>query len=1029
MKIFLVTVHGRREIHERADGFVAEVAQTSVATASSDGDSLNSTRVQLPTHERLLLFKSGRSNRFCRLIGKALFTGLLLSTFITSLPSEVHAQTSAIARLNDKTYWVGNTWRSNDTDATAEDNAEICLWDADDLCMLRNGAADRILSYCNFVETSMGDRSQVFGSLGSSPLRSMWMADSGGGLACAANNSHVFLLGRIREQQSGAVYMRHYITRYNIGNGAVSSFTGSDDEPNRRFLYRSLFQDASNQEPYTKMADFPGGICVNGTNRVYVADPINRKILAFSNPSGTDGTTLQFLPNESFTVDGFGNVPRKMALDTSGNLWVIQRVGAGSAEPNPNYTHRVCKYSLSTRTLQDAFSRTGWKPTDIEIINQGGVDKIYISDAGPTNQVVRYRINADTGKAAFDNWTLGVANGVWAGPVLGATGNDRFARPGGVAVDRDGNIYVVTNGWGLGEYDRDSRITNYQAHDPAPFGCTIYKFDSSKVFQWKIEGLHHMDALVPDPNNFNILYSKDLRYQVNYADVTSEGVNHNGWTNTHWTIDEQRYPNDPRVRFNFRDSVQARRLSSPAPGQLLLYTLGIRDVTAYRFLSDSDSIARPSAMFTSYSRNTEEVAWPPGCPRTLNSANKDTYLWVDSNGNGQFDATDQWNAVDSATDSIGEYNAYVDAQGSIWVAEKERRNNKLWLHRFWLPTTPLLANGAPAYSGARHDRWDLVGLSGGTIRDLTSMSYNAATDQLCIGINRTEPSDPVQDYETFRRLRLYDNFVVGPRTLRWERSIPHTISPTGGAEGSRENSFKPRGIDLTDEHVFVAYDFRAFPDNAQGEILAYGTSDGHYSGAVQPQQIAKDNQMVDIMRPIHVFRRPGNKYLLTSECNPGAKLLYYQLELALDRFEAATNTTFGGGTGWNTTATTWKRSAGTSTSIITTADGSYRGKSVKLTNDGRISRSFPARRSGSLCFVYRTEGLDSLDRAKVDVKEGSTWRTVFNTAVNQAAWQNITVNIGSTNNADVTEVRFVVENNDGNTADNFFVDDVEILGE
>ncbi|MEO6983451.1 MAG: Ig-like domain repeat protein [Edaphobacter sp.] len=183
--------------------------------------------------------------------------------------------------------------------------------------------------------------------------------------------------------------------------------------------------------------DSPAGVAVNAAGEIYIADTHNQRIRKVS---GGTITTIAGTGVEGFSGDNGAAAsaqlsnPSALALDSSGNLFIAD-----------TDNHRIRKISGTTITTvagngEQAFSGDGASATAAAIDSPNGVaidaaGKIYIGDT--RNQ--RVRVVDTTGVistlAGNGNKTYGGDGGTAAGASL--------ARPRGLSVDAQGNIYVA----------------------------------------------------------------------------------------------------------------------------------------------------------------------------------------------------------------------------------------------------------------------------------------------------------------------------------------------------------------------------------------------------------------------------------------------------------------------------------------------------------------------------------------------------------------------------------------------------------
>ena len=183
--------------------------------------------------------------------------------------------------------------------------------------------------------------------------------------------------------------------------------------------------------------DSPAGVAVNAAGDIYIADTHNQRIRKVS---GGTITTIAGTGVAGFSGDGGAAAsaqlsnPTALALDSNGNLFIAD-----------TDNHRIRKISGATITTvagngEQAFSGDGASATAAGIDSPNGVavdaaGKIYIGDTH--NQRVRV---VDT--AGVISTLAGNGSKSYGGDG-GAAAGASLARPRGLSVDAQGNIYIA----------------------------------------------------------------------------------------------------------------------------------------------------------------------------------------------------------------------------------------------------------------------------------------------------------------------------------------------------------------------------------------------------------------------------------------------------------------------------------------------------------------------------------------------------------------------------------------------------------
>jgi hypothetical protein len=202
----------------------------------------------------------------------------------------------------------------------------------------------------------------------------------------------------------------------------------------------------------------PGGVALDPDGNLYVADTSNNRVLFFD--TGSTVATRVYGQNGDFTtnVSNFGSgpghpttagglsAPEGVALDSQGNLYVADRGGNRVLVYPPNSTTAARSYgqggSLTSNSINNGqgplvATADGLQAPFSVALDQN--DNLYIADGG-NHRVVFYPKDATTATRVYGqpNFTT---NSVVAPPTA-----DTLNAPWGVAVDRDGNLYVADRG-------------------------------------------------------------------------------------------------------------------------------------------------------------------------------------------------------------------------------------------------------------------------------------------------------------------------------------------------------------------------------------------------------------------------------------------------------------------------------------------------------------------------------------------------------------------------------------------------------
>jgi len=161
------------------------------------------------------------------------------------------------------------------------------------------------------------------------------------------------------------------------------------------------------QSPLGSGMSMPGGVAVDGSGNVYIADTTNNRILKETLASGTY--------TQSTAIGSGLSLPQGVAVDGSGNLYIAD---TGSS--------LVLKETLLAGSYTQSTVGSGLSAPQGVAVDESG--NVYIADTG-NNQVLIETLSAGT-------YTQSIV------------ANSGLSGPGGVAVDGSGNVYIANTGLG-----------------------------------------------------------------------------------------------------------------------------------------------------------------------------------------------------------------------------------------------------------------------------------------------------------------------------------------------------------------------------------------------------------------------------------------------------------------------------------------------------------------------------------------------------------------------------------------------------
>lgn len=180
--------------------------------------------------------------------------------------------------------------------------------------------------------------------------------------------------------------------------------------------------------------NFPFGIAHDSEGNLYIADQRNHRVRRVAKATGLittvagDGQLGSEGDGAAATSAQVGE-PAAVALDSSGNLYIAQPFGVGSA---PGKVRRVDKATGLIQTLSVGAQR----PTGLALDQNGN---LYVADQGNSNV---YRRDAVTGATTV---VAGSGSQGFAGDG-GPAASAKLSFPAGLAFDRNGNLLIADQG-------------------------------------------------------------------------------------------------------------------------------------------------------------------------------------------------------------------------------------------------------------------------------------------------------------------------------------------------------------------------------------------------------------------------------------------------------------------------------------------------------------------------------------------------------------------------------------------------------
>jgi hypothetical protein len=364
-------------------------------------------------------------------------------------------------------------------------------------------------------------------------------------------------------------------------------------------------------------------------------------------------------------------------------------------------------------------------------------------------------------------------------------------------------------------------------------GTVLRSFTPTGELRWELHGEFFCDLAVADPSDDGAtVWGIQERYSMDWSKPPDR---ESKWT--HYTLNRQRYPNDPRGLMHVKQQGE-HGLTSPQvvylKGRRFLFVGGMfasNFINIFRFDGD---IAVPSGLILQWGNNlyNTDLKWPPQKPAG-------TSIWRDLNGDGDYQTAE----FAPNTEQVKPGPFWVDQKGNLWMAYGFFRYDFQGLD----------ARGNPIYSA---DKITVLDKPKGVNR-VARVCYLDESDTLVVG----EEGVDEQNRPSMRhisRVLVCKGYLAGNR---------ETVAFTPGA--GREAGC----VTAAGEYAFTG------GWKGRGRVWVNRLSDGAEVGMFDPGPTVggvQNTGWIDLLTGINAFKRTTGEYLVFVEENYKAKSLIYR---------------------------------------------------------------------------------------------------------------------------------------------------------
>ena len=504
-------------------------------------------------------------------------------------------------------------------------------------------------------------------------------------------------------------------------------------------------------------------------------------------------------------------------------------------------------------------------PTSVAFDRDG---YLWVADNGPDQNFKIFSVPATGGPIQVA--TFGETGGVFAGPLPGEArplpgeaGPLRFWGPRGVGFGDKGEIIVGCSGI-PGQVQGGTDVRWFMPSDTS----SLAKRVETATLQHQARGMFlHVGDFAPGTDGTE-LHTESVRYTMDYSKKPGES-----WAFSAVTLDPFRYPDDPRAQMAF-GTTYIKKIG----GKKFLYCTDMyyQYLAVFRFEEGSE-IAIPCAFFYCYGTNGQGAEWAKGKYPTWTDdpSGRRRYMWRDSNGDGQVDASEF--GIYTVPNSLSQ--SYdVDADGNIWMGGGQAEYSEyfdaggIWV----IPSTGVDAHGVPMYDLNAIEKLDvpqsLLRPEDYEIsRSPTRMRYLPETDTLFLGVS--------QDSWRTRRIYVIDGYRhSGKPTLRCmiDTGYDNNNETEVHLDQGTVTMVLPFSFAADNEYVYVGYLTGGRDTLSRGEVTIYSATDGHQIGWLRPD--ADTNWFcgtVDLVVGLQVTTLADGSRLICEEDDGAGKVMVF----------------------------------------------------------------------------------------------------------------------------------------------------------